>query len=211
VKFQERFGDPSGAWCWLCLLVWSTLYAMKVHYSALSPGRPWIRAGLGAGCTERMMFTLVEVLDLAIRLEINGEKFYRRFMDSMLNPELRAILLWLADQEHKHAAFFTRLKGEEWARAPADLSQSPEGLLLQDFLGDRALSLDEVDAASLQSVQDILQCALEFERDTILFYDMIKAFITEKAVLERLGLILQEENAHIHILQDMLAGKTRAI
>jgi rubrerythrin len=177
-----------------------------------SPGdAPGIRAGQGAGCTKGMMFTIVEVLDLAIRLESNGEKFYRRFMDSMIKPELRATLLWLADQEHMHAALFTRLKGEEWARAPEDLSQGPGGSLLQDFLGDRALSLEEVDAASLRSVHDILRCALEFEKDTILFFEMIRAFITEKEVLESLGLILQEENEHIHILQDLLAGKPEAI
>jgi rubrerythrin len=154
------------------------------------------------------MFTISEVFDLAIRLENNGENFYRRFVDSMVNGNLKVQLLWLADQEQKHANFFTRLKQESSAQAFEDLGEHPEGSVLQDFLGEHALSLDEVDPHSLADVPAVLQFALEFEKDTILFFDMIRAFITEQAVLEGLDAIIQEENRHIKVLQDLFVQES---
>jgi rubrerythrin len=156
------------------------------------------------------MFTIGEVFDLAIRLEKNGENFYRRFVDSMVNPNLKTQLLWLADQEQKHGYFFARLKQESSAQALEDLGEHPEGSLLQDFLGERVLSLDEVDPHSLADVPAVLQFALEFEKDTILFFDMIRAFITEQAVLEGLDAIIQEEDRHIKVLQDLYVAEVKA-
>jgi rubrerythrin len=149
------------------------------------------------------MFTISEVFDLAIRLEKNGENFYRRFVDSMVDSNLKVQLLWLADQEQMHANFFTRLKQESSAQAPEDLGAHLDGSLLQDFLGGHALSLDEVDPHSLEDVSAVLQIALEFEKDTILFFGMIRTFITEQAVLEGLDAIIKEEERHIKVLQDL--------
>jgi rubrerythrin len=156
-----------------------------------------------------IMFTIGEVFDLAIRLESNGENFYRRLVGSMVNPDLNVQMLWLADQEEKHGHFFTRLKQESSAQPIEDLGEHPEGSLLQDFLGEHALSLDEVDPHSLADVPAVLQFALEFEKDTILFFDMIRAFITEQAVLEGLDAIIQEENRHIKVLQDLYAAEVK--
>jgi rubrerythrin len=156
-----------------------------------------------------IMFTIGEVFDLAIRLERNGENFYRRLVGSMVNEDFSTQLLWLADQEAKHGQFFARLKRESSTQALEDLGERSEGALLQDFLGEHALSLDEVDPHSLADVPAVLQFALEFEKDTILFFEMIRAFITEQAVLEGLDAIIQEENRHIKVLQDLYAAEVK--
>ena len=58
------------------------------------------------------MFSVNEILDLAIRIEKNGENTYRRAMDEINESELTTLLEWMADEEVKHADFFSNLKLE---------------------------------------------------------------------------------------------------
>ena len=56
------------------------------------------------------MFLIHEILDLAIRLEKNGESVYRNAVDKASKPELVSLLEWMADEEVKHASWFSNLK-----------------------------------------------------------------------------------------------------
>lgn len=49
------------------------------------------------------MFSANELLDLAIKLEKNGEAVYRDAIEKIPNPELVRLLEWMADEEVKHA------------------------------------------------------------------------------------------------------------
>jgi rubrerythrin len=155
------------------------------------------------------MFSIEEVLELAIRLEKNGEHYYRHFLDLAQDPEIKKIFSWLADQEVQHANFFNNLKQMHTER-PSDFPETHDGMLLQDYLGDRALSLDEVDLASLTDPHRVLQAALEFENDTIVFFDMIKVFVTEESALAQLEAIILEERRHIEILQNLIIQEPSA-
>lgn len=155
------------------------------------------------------MFSVEEIFELAIRLEKNGEHYYRHFLDSLQDPEIKKIFSWLADQEVQHANFFNHLK-QMHSERPSDFHETPDGVLLQDYLGDRALSLDDVDLASLTDPHRVLQAALEFENDTIVFFDMIKVFVTEKSALAQLEAIILEERRHIEILQNLIAQEPSA-
>ena len=150
------------------------------------------------------MFSVDEVLELAIRLENNGERYYRHFRNSTGDPEINRTLAWLADQEVQHAELFSRLKRRELEHH-SDYHETPEGALLQDYLGEHALSLDEVDLSLLTDTHQVLQVALEFEKDTILFFDMIRGFVTEQGALAQMEVIIQEERRHIEILQTLIA------
>jgi rubrerythrin len=148
------------------------------------------------------MFSIEDVLELAIRLEKNGEAYYRRFANATEDHEINKVLLWLADQEMAHAEFFTRLK--QLQAKPHDIPEGPDGVALQDFLGNRALSLDEVSLAQLTDLHQVLRAALEFEHDTILFFDMIRAFVTEESALAQLDAIIEEERRHIEMVQGLI-------
>jgi rubrerythrin len=49
---------------------------------------------------------------------------------------------------------------------------------------------------------------IEFEKDTVLFYEMIEPFIEGGNTLEQLKEIIAEENLHIELLQELLERKT---
>lgn len=151
------------------------------------------------------MFSAVEVLKMAVRIEENGEKYYRRAMKLQKDPQLREILLDLAEDEARHGKWFEEMRqrvsaqeGEErWVReVSADL--------LQSMIGDQTFSLKEVDPAQLDSVEKILETALEFEKDSILFYEMLTEFMDEGESAQALQEILEEEKRHVAVLETRL-------
>ena len=52
------------------------------------------------------MFTMNEVVDLAVRIEVNGERVYRHATAAVSDPDIQNALTWLADQEAEHARWF---------------------------------------------------------------------------------------------------------
>ena len=147
------------------------------------------------------MFSLHEIYDLAIRIEKNGELFYRKAMERFPNEGLRSMLTRLADDEVRHEEFFAGKK-EALGLTPEDPAiEAAASAILQEILGDQTFSLKEADPADLKSEKDLLNLAVEFEKDTILFYEMLTPLVTGSQALNGLEEIVQEEKRHIEMLQ----------
>lgn len=153
------------------------------------------------------MFTLGEIIDLAVRIEANGQKAYRKAQKEVRDPALASILGWLADEEAEHEKWFPKLKEgvEEGLRDPK-LEEMANGVLL-GVLGDQAFSIDEADFSKVEDLGQLLELSVEFEKDTILFYEMLSAFIRDEPTLKGLARIIEEENRHVRLLQDFLKNK----
>ncbi len=148
------------------------------------------------------MFSVREILDLAIQVEKNGEQNYRDAMQKISNPSLRSMLEWLADQEGKHQSWFSERK-ERLDTDGDDLEMEAMGSsILQGILGDQSFSLKEADLSKIDGVEALIQLAVEFEKDSILFYEMIGSFIEDTEISDKLNEIIAEENHHIELLED---------
>lgn len=56
----------------------------------------------------------MNIIDYALQMERDGRDLYRRKSQATANPELKKIMLNLADEEERHYQFFKRLKeGDE--------------------------------------------------------------------------------------------------
>ncbi len=151
------------------------------------------------------MFSFAEVLDMAIRLERNGERYYRNAMDHLQNPELRHVLRRLAEDEVQHCDWFMELKQAHFeATGPPDPMEIKGGELLQSIVGSQTFSLDEVDPREFDTPEGILSAAVGFEKDTILFYEFLQSFVTDPETLENLRTLIEEENQHVKILEEQL-------
>jgi rubrerythrin len=154
------------------------------------------------------MFSLEEILDLGIRIEKNGEKFYREAQKQVALEELRILLTRLAEDEVEHVGFFTRKK-EAIKSKPEDAEvEKQASAILQEILGDQTFSLKQVDPSDLKTIDDLLDLAIEFEKDTILFYEMLSAIATTDDTLKGLQEIIQEENRHVAMLQGFRDGRS---
>ena len=156
------------------------------------------------------MFSIQEILDLAIRLENNGESVYRHAVDEVSEPELVSLLRWMADEELQHARWFSELKRKFKTHSVELFMAEMSREVFADFLGEKSFSHQDVDFSKIDRVSDLVAVFIEFEKDTILFYETLKPFIEDNDTLNNLEKIIAEENKHIAQLHQFLADEAKA-
>jgi len=150
------------------------------------------------------MFEIREIIDLALQIEKNGEKIYRNALKSVTDPSVLALLQKLADEEISHVEWFSTLKQK--IKSTTDDPQLMEmgNSILNSVLGDQSFSLKDVDFSKIDRTDDLLKLVIEFEKDTVLFYGMIRPLIDSSEDLVHLDKIIAEENQHVQLFQDIL-------
>jgi len=147
------------------------------------------------------MFTLAEVYDLGIRIEKNGEKFYRDALEQTWSKPIADMLRLLAEEEVKHVDFFVkRMDGLKEKRENPFLDEMGSSML-KDILGNQTFSLKDRDVSKIRSVEELVALAIEFEKDTILFYEMVGSFITDEKARGELEEIIEEEERHVRLFE----------
>ncbi len=154
------------------------------------------------------MFTLSEIIDLAIRIEKNGENAYRKAQEEVSNPSLASMLQWLAEEEVEHVKWFTQLKEKAATSAEDPKLEEMGKAILQSVLGDQAFSIKDADFSKTEDINSLLELSVEFEKDTVLFYEMLSAFIEDEETLSQLDKIIEEEKRHVQLLEEFLEKKT---
>ena len=152
------------------------------------------------------MFSIKEILDMAIVLEKNGEATYRSAVEKIRDPDLSSLLDWMADEEVKHAEWFS---GRQQEIALVTLNPVADAMareLFNDLLNGRSFSLDDVDFSGIEHINAMLETFIEFEKDTILFYQMLDSFLQDEQTLLVLKKIIAEEERHVESLQAFISG-----
>ena len=144
------------------------------------------------------MFQIREIIDLAIQIEKNGEKIYRNALQLSSNSSISALLQKFADEETQHIEWFLKLKKKINPGVDDPQLEEMGKSILNSVLGNQTFSLEEVDFSKITRIDDLLQFAIEFERDTILFYEMIRPLVDDAEVAGHLDKVIEEENKHIH-------------
>ena len=157
------------------------------------------------------MFTAEEILDMAIRIERNGEQIYRDAIAKAANPRMASLLGWMADEEKQHAQFFLEMKENINTPVSDPIADAFGYEILDKLMGNQSFSLEEVDFGKIEQVKDLIGVFIEFEEDTILFYQMLESFIQDDGVRQELRRVIDEENRHIRKLKDFLVSKPEMI
>ena len=76
------------------------------------------------------------------------------------------------------------------------------------ILGDKSFSHREVDFSRVDRPDDLIGIFLEFEKDTVLFYETLIPFIEDDDTLQNIKKIIAEESNHIKKLQDFPVDQT---
>ena len=153
------------------------------------------------------MFTLNDIINLAIRIEKNGEQTYRKAQKEVSNPSLASTLKWLAEDEVEHEKWFTRLREKAATVAEDPRLEEMGKAILEGVLGDQSFSIKAADFSKIGDVNSLLELSVEFEKDTILFYEMLGTFIDDKETLNQLDKIIEEEKSHVQLLEEFLSKK----
>ena len=155
------------------------------------------------------MFSTNEILDMAIKLEQNGEAVYRKAIEKVSQSELVPLLEWMADEEVKHANWFADLKRKLETKRSNPFVEEMSRELFNDLLGEENFSLKDVDFSSVDSIDNLIEIFIEFEKDSVLFYQVLEPFIEDPITLKHLKMIIDEENRHIQRLKEFM-GREKA-
>jgi len=152
------------------------------------------------------MFTMREIFDLGMKIERNGEKFYRNGLKKISDPPLQSLFEWLAEEEVKHREWFAFRRDSIKTHEKEIELEEMQSSVLQHIMGDQSFSLEEADLDRIESDKDLLEIAIEFEKDTVLFFEMITSLVDDEETLRQLHVIIDEENRHIKSLEDFKDG-----
>jgi rubrerythrin len=144
-----------------------------------------------------------DIIDLAIQIEKNAESIYRKALSKISDPSLVLIVLWLADEEVEHTAWFRQLKETIDTQVKDPAVEAMGKSLLSDVLGKQSFSLKEADFSEIKQLADLLLLAIEFEKDKVIFYKMLRPFIADDEALDFLKKIIAEETHHIQELNKL--------
>jgi len=153
------------------------------------------------------LFSTREIIDLAIKLEKNGEAVYRGAIAKVSIPGLVPLLELMADEEAKHADWFAQLKLNLESKNENPFVAEMSRELFSEMLGDKNFSLKEVDFSSIENINELVEIFIEFEKDSIIFFEILKPFVEDPVSREHLSKIIDEEKCHIERLKEIADRK----
>ncbi len=148
-------------------------------------------------------FNADEVFEMGMDVEKNGEAYYNKAAELAADPKVKKVFEYLAGEEKTHWETFKQLReglsGDMAAPTVID-SEGVNNLYLEALVKSRLFSSEreaEQVAEKAQDAIEALNIALSFEKDTILFFSMMKSMTREDLGADKIDLLIAEEQKHI--------------
>jgi len=141
--------------------------------------------------------TLESVLDLAVWLEKHGKAFYEEASAATSDPGIKELFDTLAAEEQKHCAIYTDLYELFTGKSAEDEELLGEyGKFIQLLIKD---IMQVLDFEGVQTPEELINRALQFEKNTLLYFSEVKPLFRGKAgaLIEA---VCNEEKRHIQQL-----------
>ena len=148
------------------------------------------------------LLNVKEIVDFAVYIEANGYEFYTDTAKKFDNLKMVELFHFLAEEELKHEHTFKQLKENLGSFTPHESYEGEYNIYMRDFLKSHTLGDNKVvkeKIAAVETIEDAIKLALEFEKDSVVFFASLKKFIGTKNV-ETVEKIVQEEVGHITML-----------
>ncbi|NNK13923.1 MAG: ferritin family protein [Desulfofustis sp.] len=149
------------------------------------------------------MFTIADIRDIAIQIELNGEKAYRAASKNAAHPLIAEIFTWMADEEKRHARWFESIESDQKLTEEQIELEKMGRQLLQEMVAGQTFSLEQNSLQKSASSEAMLVQAGSFEQDTILFYEFLKGIMDSEDACRQLDKIIEEERRHFEQLEEM--------
>jgi rubrerythrin len=149
--------------------------------------------------------TVVDVLEVAVRIERLSVEFYRRLYDTSGPPQARSAFSFLAAEEEKHIGIFRTMLDRIADYPPRYEYPGEYGQFLSEYAGRFMAKAEKASSAmNAGTISEAIDAGIEFEKETILFYLELKS---EQALGEGNDMLLtdiiNEERAHWKKLQSL--------
>jgi rubrerythrin len=153
-----------------------------------------------------MQFNAWEVYGMGVRIEENGKAFYdeaaRRTAETALREFFRELAVW----EGQHIELFRGLRDALPSGAREESLFDPDSEM-GDYLAamaDSHVFLRNADipamVAACRGPAEILDLAMSFEKDSVVFYATMRKVVSDRAGRETIERLIDEELGHVALL-----------
>lgn len=150
-----------------------------------------------------------EVIEAAVSIEENGFAFYKSVEKSIKDKDVKDVFSFLAGEENRHIVAFKKIyegidDQEDTIIDDEDSSNYIKALAEKNVFTKKDAANDMV--KNINTPFNAINLALNFERDSILFFNEIKSFVSQDN-RDLINKLIKEEHDHIvklHKLENQL-------
>lgn len=151
-----------------------------------------------------------EILSIAAQVERNGVAFYRRAAALFQGNPVGGLFQQLLDWEQAHADSFSQMIEDAAQRNWQSGTYSPQRVNIPDSRMLAGLAVFGIhpdpneDFTGEESREEVLKVAIKKEKDAVVFYTGLKAFVTDPDDQATVDEVIQEEMHHVRVLSQAL-------
>ena len=155
-------------------------------------------------------FSADEIFEMALQLERNGARYYRKAAHGVSNSEFKKLFEELAEMEIDHEKTFAAMRDELTSDERLQTVFDPDdevGLYLRALADGRVFDIKTDPAQQLtgnETPADIIKTAIGLEKDSIIFYLGLENYVPPQAGKDKVRAIIQQEMGHIALLNEEL-------
>jgi len=157
-----------------------------------------------------LTFNADEIFEMAEEIERNGAKFYRQAAKKTADKHTQKFLLDLAAMEDGHLRTFQQMRKGLAGREKEQLIYDPDNEALRylqviaDSHGTEGKKSLTENLSAAENIRQILEIAVDAEKNSILFYSGLKDFVPPRAGRDKIEAVIKEEFSHIITLKEKL-------
>ena len=161
-----------------------------------------------------MNFNAREIFDIGVQIEANGKAFYEAAAKKTAETATREFFLELAAWEATHIKLFGELRDAlpQGAGNTPVFDPNDEAALYLQATADSHVFVKNKDMVALvagcKSPLDILDIAMTFEKDSVVFYTTMKKVVSKDLGQDKVDRLIDEEIKHIGLLSQRRAKLT---
>ncbi|MCF7886291.1 MAG: ferritin family protein [Candidatus Marinimicrobia bacterium] len=150
------------------------------------------------------MFKPSEVYQFAVKIEENGEHFYRKIVEKMEDEEVKELFQFLADEEVKHQEIFEKMLEKIEDYNPPESYPGEYFNYLRSYAENLIFSIEtlEQELADIDSSLSAINYGIKKELNTISYYNEIKNMVPDSEV-NKIESIIAEERKHVVKLSEI--------
>ncbi|MCM8762801.1 MAG: ferritin family protein [Candidatus Omnitrophica bacterium] len=150
------------------------------------------------------MFSTSEIFQFAIRIEENGEKFYRLMTDKFKDDKIKDTFNFLADEEVKHRKIFEKFLSKIESYEPVESFPEEYFQYLRSYADERIFTKEDIAylaGGKVDNEKQVLQFAIDREIDSILYYLEAKNLVSDDKKKEIDKIIDEERHHYLKLLE----------
>ncbi len=153
-------------------------------------------------------FDASDILEIAVEIERNGQKFYKKAASMIKDSDTNQFLTELADMEKEHEETFRKMIETLPVSQTNILDPDNDASRYLQAMADGNVFDVKKDLSKMlagqESLEEIFKMAINAEKDSIIYYIGLEDFMVDEEDKKRVDKIIEEERKHVLDLYERL-------